>query len=104
MFSQACVKTSVNRAGLDTLLGRHTLSPGKTPPGHTHPHPRHTPPPEKTPTKGYGQQAGGMHPPGMHSCLIYHLVSDKNCIVSKKIQIYETKIILKNCFLAGDEL
>ena len=45
----------------DTSLGKHP--PSKHTPGrHPHPHPCavHT---------GYGQQAGGTHPTGMHSCL-----------------------------------
>ena len=51
--------------------GKPPPTPGWTPPGrypppnacwNTHP----TPPPAET--TGYCQQAGGMHPPGMHSC------------------------------------
>ena len=48
----------------DTLQA-HT-PPGHTPPGtHT---PQQTPPPAQC-MLGYGQQAGGMHPTGMQSCL-----------------------------------
>ena len=53
-------------------LGRHPL--GRHPPGR-HPlgrHPRQTPPPPST--TGYGQQAGGTHPIGLHSCFL--------CIIS----------------------
>ena len=68
MFSQACVKNSVPRGvcvyiptfllAIAPPLGRHPL-----PPRQTHPPPRQTPR-----TMGYGQQAGGTHPTGMHSC------------------------------------
>ena len=63
--------------GVDVCLwswgcGRH--SPGQTPPGQRHP-PGQTPCPVLTgihpPAQcmlGYGQQAGGTHPTGMHSC------------------------------------
>ena len=65
-------------------LGRHPLDippPGRHPTGQTppwadsHPQDRNpwadTPPPPPQPdTTGYGQQADGTHPTGMHSCLI----------------------------------
>ena len=52
MFSQACVKNYIHRGVCipAVLWGQ-------------------TPPPSTT---GYDQQAGGMHPTGMHSCLICH--------------------------------
>ena len=67
-----------------TPLGRHT-TPWHTPPRQTPP--RHIPPGQTTPPThhpwadippaqcmlGYGQQAGGTHPPGMHSCLCLFL-------------------------------
>ena len=80
-------------SGVDTPLGRHSLPlgrhsfplgrpPGQTPlhrhpPGQTPPHadtpPEQTPPGQTSPPAqyilGYGQQAGSMHPTGMHSCL-----------------------------------
>ena len=42
-------------------LGRHPL-PGQTSPG------RHPP---TSDTTGYGQQAGGTHPIGMHTCVVF---------------------------------
>ena len=42
-----------------------THPPGRHPPGQTHP-PAHC-------MLGYGQQAGGTHPTGMHSCFINRL-------------------------------
>ena len=75
MFSQACVKNSVHR--------RVGVCPKKcwdTPPGRQPSW--QTPPQVDTPqadipwadippnTTGYGQQAGGTHPTGMHSCLV----------------------------------
>ena len=44
----------------NTLLSRHPPTPEQTPPGQT--------PPMQC-MLGYGQQAGGTHPTGMHSCL-----------------------------------
>ena len=82
-------------SGVDTPLGRHSLPlgrhsfplgrpPGQTPlhrhpPGQTPPHadtpPEQTPPGQTSPPAqyilGYGQQAGSMHPTGMHSCLYW---------------------------------
>ena len=46
-------------------LGRHP--PGQTPPWADTPFPRADPPPAQC-ILGYGQQAGGTHPTGMHSC------------------------------------
>ena len=49
-------------------------TPGQTPPGQTTPEetPPEDPPGQTPPAQcmlGYGQQAGGTHPTGMHSCL-----------------------------------
>ena len=51
--------------GRYTPLGRYTLRAG-TPPG------RYTPAHPRQCMLGYGQQAGGTHPTGMHSCLLIH--------------------------------
>ena len=59
----------------DTPLRKHPHR--QTPPGQTHPlgrHPtRRTPPPADSNTTGYGQQAGGTHPTGMHTCFKVYL-------------------------------
>ena len=60
MFSQAGVKNSVHRRGGGGVypcipLGIHPSPLGR----HPSPYPS---------TMGYGQQAGGTHPTGMHSC------------------------------------
>ena len=49
-----------------TPPGRYTPQAG-TSPGQVHPPGRYTPRPQCM--LGYGQQAGGTHPTGMHSCL-----------------------------------
>ena len=61
----------------DTPLGKHAprqtpLPLGKHPPGQTPPLPNACwdTPPFLVDTTGYGQQAGGTHPTGMHSCFI----------------------------------
>ena len=61
MFSQASVKNSVHRGGgcIPAYLWADT-SKADIPPG------RNTPPPALRDS----QQEGGMHPTGMHSCLI----------------------------------
>ena len=69
IFSEVCVKNSVHRGGAG-CLGRH-------PPRSRHPH-RSRPPGKQTPPGAvhaarYGQQAGGTHPTGMHTC--FHLQS-----------------------------
>ena len=81
IFSVACVKNSVHRWGglPQCMLGYHppsrlpradTPSPGVDPA-------EHAPPGEGTPhavhAGRYGQQGGGMHPTGMHSCAICYL-------------------------------
>ena len=84
IFSVACVKNSVHRGGgvpgQVHPQGRFTPQAGTLPPpGTVHPHPQAgTPPPHPSgqvhPPPGavhagkYGQQAGGTHPTGMHSC------------------------------------
>ena len=101
----APVYHSVHRGGTwaDTPVGRYTPLAG-TPPTHTPPgHVRYTPwqvhpqagtppgqvhPPAGTPHQQvhppgrnagrYGQQAGGTHPTGMHSCLISAVLVDKH--------------------------
>ena len=50
----------------DTPPGRHSL--GRHPPRQTPPPYTDIPPPDTT---GYGQQAGGTHPTGVHTC--WHL-------------------------------
>ena len=65
--------------GADTSLGADPPPRTRHPPGPGTPRSRH-PPPEQTPPPGadplcavhagrYGQQAGGMHPTGMQSCM-----------------------------------
>ena len=63
-------------------LGRYTpwqvhppgqVPPGRYPPGQVHPAARYTPRqvhPQPQCMLGYGQQAGGTHPTGMHSCCV----------------------------------
>ena len=66
MFSQACVKNSVHRGeGVSAKGGGWTVCPeGCLPGGFACGGVGQTPPT----STGYGQQAGGMHPTGMHSC------------------------------------
>ena len=112
MFSQACVKNSVHGdvcpkefwdiypprqtspwahppllgrhppSWADTLPSRHPL--GRHPLGR-HPLNRHPSPPPRH--NGYGQQAGDMHPTGMHSCILYiHPVfSQTNIVVTEQL-------------------
>ena len=96
IFSVACVKNSVHRGGTSSSTpppragtpnppgqvppGRYPLGrypPGLIPPGHLPPGHRYTPgqvhpwagtPPGPVHAGRYGQQAGGTHPTGMHSC------------------------------------
>ena len=58
MFLHLSVSHSVHR-GVNIPLGRHT-PPGQTPPR------ADTPPAQRM--LGYGQQTGGTHPVGMHTC------------------------------------
>ena len=55
-------------------LGRYTPSPSRYTPGRYTPLGRYTPPGQVHPPLqcmlGYGQQAGGTHPTGMHSCFV----------------------------------
>ena len=71
IFSEACVKNSVHRAG---VVSQHALQ--ATPPRADTPFPqeqtaapRSRHPPPCAVHAGYGQQAGGTHPTGMQSCL-----------------------------------
>ena len=63
MFLQACVIPSVHSGGMVCIQGG--LLPGGG--GGETPSPRDT-----WDTMGYGKQAGGTHPTGMHSCLIFY--------------------------------
>ena len=75
IFSEACVKNSVHGG---VYLGRYPPRTGRcTPPGIRQVHPLdqvHPPwdqagtPPWAVHARRYGQQAGGTHPTGMHSC------------------------------------
>ena len=68
IFSVVCVKNSVHKGG---YLGRYTpwagTVPGQIPPQQVHP-PRQVHPPGAVHAGRYGQQVGGTHPTGMHSC------------------------------------
>ena len=80
IFSVACVDNSVHRgwsasvhAGIPPLSRDQAPPSDQAPPWNRHPGTRH-PPGEQTPPCAvhagrYGQQAGGMHPTGMQSCL-----------------------------------
>ena len=66
IFSVACVKNSVHRGGV----------PGQVHPQAGTPSPgRYTPSPRAVHAGKYGQQAGGTHPTGMHSCFM--LICDR---------------------------
>ena len=75
VFTGVCLSTEEGGVCFNSCwdihpLGRHP--PGQTPPGQTPPwadtpFPRADPPPAQC-ILGYGQQAGGTHPTGMHSC------------------------------------
>ena len=56
-------------AWASTPLGRYTL-----PPRQVHPSRQVHPPPGAVHAGRYGQQAGGTHPTGMHSCRNNHLL------------------------------
>ena len=58
-------------------LGRYPRAGTPPLPGQTHPHSR-----AGTPPLADGQQAGGTHPTGMHSCLICRPISRQLCVHS----------------------
>ena len=63
----------------------------------------HAPPPSDT--TGYGQQAGGMHPTGMHSCYILRLLHWLVHIILKSEQrvfVVMTDIHGKKTYLGTD--
>ena len=66
IFSEACVENSVHRGGCppNCMLGYPSPPPDQrqTPPGSRHPH-------YAVHARRYGQQAGGTHPTGIHTCL-----------------------------------
>ena len=62
MFSQACVKNSVQRWGLPQCMLGYIPSLGRHPPGQS-------PLPGGRPPHQTATVAGGTHPTGMHSCL-----------------------------------
>ena len=72
IFLQACGKNSVLRGVCLWCRGCQADPLWQTPPWANTPRadiPRKTPPAPSPPsTKGYGQEAGGTHPTGMHSC------------------------------------
>ena len=107
IFSVACVKNSVHRG---EYLGRYTPQAG-TPPGQVHPPWADTPPQAGTPPRAgippravhagrYGQQAGGTHPTGMHSCLMMlaksvaylHVVALTSVKIDKKIAVPSVRL------------
>ena len=69
IFSSVCQEFCSQGGGLpQCMLGYH-------PPRSRHPPPNQAPPWTKHPPAGrYGQQAGGMHPTGMQSCLFMSTV------------------------------
>ena len=85
-------------AGIHTppgTRGRHPLDGqpnGQTPPGQTHP--PWTDPPAQC-MMGYGQQAGGTHPTGMHSCLPMQSPFCKLSLISKKKKKINSAVFLE---------
>ena len=69
IFSEACTKNSVHMG----WVSRQTLPPpgADTPQEQTPPCPDQTPP-GAVHAGRYGQQAGGTHPTGVHSCLNFN--------------------------------
>ena len=57
-------------------LGRYTPPWADTPPGRYTPLGRYTPSPGAVHAGRYGQQAGGMHPTGIHSCSRWGITPD----------------------------
>ena len=66
-YTHTPLDTPPRRTILDTTPG-HT-SPLDTPPADLPPDTPRTSNPSHRDTTGYGQQAGGMHPTGMHTCI-----------------------------------
>ena len=65
------------------LPGRYTPLQAGTPPSRQiHPLGRYPPPQCML---GYGQQAGGTHPTGMHSCFYYHCINKESSAVSVSV-------------------
>ena len=72
MFLHLSVSHSVHRGGCASQHAMGQTPPGQTPPGR-HPHPGQTPPGRHPlDTTVYGQQVGGTHPTGMHTCFEMH--------------------------------
>ena len=82
IFSQASV--TLSKGGGSTWAG---TPPGtRCPPDQVHPPGLGTPPGPDTPPRAvhagrYGQQAGGTHPTGMHSCCLRNNQYFSNCIL-----------------------
>ena len=72
LFTGGGVPAQVHPLGMYTPLGRYTPWAG-TPPRQVHP-PAGTPYPGAVHAGRYGQQVGGTHPTGMHSCLARFLL------------------------------
>ena len=108
IFSVACVKNSVHRGSTWAGTPPRQVHPPwpSTPPlgrytplGQVHPPGRYTPragtPPRAVHAGRYGQQAGGTHPTGMHSCLMMlaksvaylHVVALTSVKIDKKIAV-----------------
>ena len=87
IFTPVC--HSVHEGG-GKYLGRYPPGPG-TPSGQVyHPRTRYTPrqvhPPGAVHARRYGQQAGGTHPTGMHSCYYYFLASLSRQLVNYLVE------------------
>ena len=92
-FTRVC--DSVHRGGLPhCMLGYTTLPRSRHPPGVDCPPGPDSPgadPPEQTPLGAvhagrYGQQAGGTHPTGMHTCFALEILKtpDNRCYFDSK--------------------
>ena len=64
-------------------LGRYTPFRAGTPPSRQVDPLGRYPPPQYM--LGYGQQAGGTHPTGMHSCFYYHCINKESSAVSVSV-------------------
>ena len=75
IFSKACVKDSVHRGGPGRHPQEQTPPWEQTYPGEqTYPQGADTPPPGAVYAGRYGQQAGGTHPTGMHTCFYTSII------------------------------